>query len=314
MQKAIESCLSQTYTNLEIILINDGSTDHTQKIAQRYADCDKRIVLFNQENGGQSAARNAGLRVAKGEYIQFLDADDALEENCLYTAVNTLEKHPEASFLVFGFNIYSGNKLLRKPNPGTGIYRSGDKYQNFKSVQTVLDSPCNKLYKKSYITKLFDTHRVFAEDAIFNYENLSKDDTIVFIENSLYNVQINTQGSVNKRYQKGKLFDYLYTCELVEKKLVSMFPQEFDLTDYKTKKLAQIGHIIGTMAGNTSKTEFKEELKLLWELPYFKDLVGYKKYIKFYYRILYGLIYKKLYSMAKWYGIFITFLYQIFKG
>lgn len=310
MKKAIESCLSQTYTNIELILVNDGSTDNTQKVAQSYVDMDARVVLYNQENGGAASARNTGLKHANGAYIQFLDSDDTLEKNCISKAVSTIEQYPDASFLVYGFNIYSADKLLRTPNPGTGIYRPGDPYENFRSIQRLLDSPCNKLYKRSYITKLFDATRVFAEDAIFNYENLTAQDTIPFIEDNFYNVQLSTSESVNKRYKKGKILDFLYTCELMEKKLSMVFPNEFDREAHKTQKLSQIGSIIGNMARNTSLSDFQNELELARKLPYFQEIIRYRKKLRIHKRLLYVFVEKKTYFLAKVCGATMNVLYQ----
>ena len=74
--ECIDSIINQTYTNLEIILVNDGSTDSSGNICDMYAKKDNRIIVFHKENGGLSSARNSGLEIAKGEYIGFVDSDD----------------------------------------------------------------------------------------------------------------------------------------------------------------------------------------------------------------------------------------------
>ena len=81
LDKCIESLVNQTYTNIEIILVNDGSPDNCFSICEKWKRIDDRIVVLNKENGGQSDARNAGMKIAKGKYFIFVDSDDYLS-NC----------------------------------------------------------------------------------------------------------------------------------------------------------------------------------------------------------------------------------------
>ena len=81
LKKCIESVINQTYKNLEIILVNDGSNDNSKNIIDEYSTIDNRIKVINKENGGLSDARNAGIEIAKGDYITFLDSDDWIELN-----------------------------------------------------------------------------------------------------------------------------------------------------------------------------------------------------------------------------------------
>jgi glycosyltransferase involved in cell wall biosynthesis len=90
IRKCIDSILNQTFTNLEIILVNDGSTDNSGKICEEYAKKDKRIIVIQQKNRGQSAARNAGLDIATGDYIGFVDSDDYIASNMYEILYNSL--------------------------------------------------------------------------------------------------------------------------------------------------------------------------------------------------------------------------------
>ncbi len=113
LPRAIESCLNQSYTALEIIVVDDGSTDNTQEVAKRYQD---RIVYIRQENGGVSAARNKGLEQATGAFIAFLDADDYITEDAIQTRLEALTKNPEAGVVITEAYSKKGESLSYRPS------------------------------------------------------------------------------------------------------------------------------------------------------------------------------------------------------
>lgn len=89
LPECLDTALSQSYSNLQVILIDDGSTDSSGAICDEYAANDSRIVVIHQKNGGAAAAKNAGLRVATGKYLSFVDSDDYLEPDAIYTWLNS---------------------------------------------------------------------------------------------------------------------------------------------------------------------------------------------------------------------------------
>lgn len=93
LKECIESILHQSYENIELILINDGSSDSSKKIIEKYMEEDDRINLTNIENQGAPRARNIGIELSKGKYIMFMDSDDILEKNAIKTLVNSIEKN-----------------------------------------------------------------------------------------------------------------------------------------------------------------------------------------------------------------------------
>lgn len=109
LRQCLESVTSQTLRNIEIICIDDGSTDNSQKILQEYREKDSRIRVITQENGGAGAARNHGLREATGEYLSILDSDDFFEPDMLEKAVEAAEQY-RADFVVFNSDQYHMDK------------------------------------------------------------------------------------------------------------------------------------------------------------------------------------------------------------
>ena len=115
LPEAIESLINQTFKDIEIILVNDGSPDGSQKICEKYAEKDERIIVVNKENGGLADARNAGMKVATGKYIMFLDADDMFEPDSCENMYKVIEKN-NADYVIGNYqNCYEDGTLWEKP-------------------------------------------------------------------------------------------------------------------------------------------------------------------------------------------------------
>lgn len=109
LEECVGSLLRQSYTQWECLIIDDGSTDHTPQICVRLSEKDSRVKFLRQANGGLSAARNSGIRLAQGEFLQFLDADDLLESDKLNVQVAFLQKHPEEDIVIGGAAFFEGH-------------------------------------------------------------------------------------------------------------------------------------------------------------------------------------------------------------
>ena len=273
MVKAIDSVLNQSYQNIQVILIDDGSTDQSLQVIEKYAQSDSRIEYVAQSNKGQAAARNIGLKYAKGEFILFVDCDDFLEITAVQELVSYIEITPKASFVLFGFNIYLGESLIRTPNPGNGYYTLGDGYLKFLPIKKLMASPCNKLYRREYIKNVFDESLIFGEDGIFNYSNFKKDTEIALCSKCLYKVQLGTENSVNKRYKKGKLINMLQGRNLEEKVCSELFKDQFDKNAFRINELATTSFIIYTCCTKLNMKEAIQELKKTMEQSEYLSLI-----------------------------------------
>ena len=188
--KSVESVIHQTYHNLEIILVDDGSPDNSGKLADELAERDSRIKVIHKTNGGLSDARNAGMNIATGDYIAFLDSDDLLPENAYELMVNkAIEEN--ADYVIGNYiNCNEDDSLWEKPVFNT------EKYQGFKlDIKDYVDSffimnssACNKLFNRHFIEelKLRFTIGLPAEDAIFTTYCFIKSHRVFYIPELVY--------------------------------------------------------------------------------------------------------------------------------
>ncbi|MDR0305744.1 MAG: glycosyltransferase [Chitinispirillales bacterium] len=188
--RCIESIQNQTYKNLEIIVVNDGSTDKTNTILDQYANRDYRITVCNQENGGVSRARNTGIAMAKGHFIGFVDDDDAIEKDMYELLIkNILEYSADISQCgckeicakKINYHCSTEDIVLQNNKLATITLLAGKRKTEFNSM-------CNKIYK-SELFKNFKLNEAvtIAEDFIANYYLFSKSEKFVFIKNAGYN-------------------------------------------------------------------------------------------------------------------------------
>ena len=113
IDKCVESLVNQTYKNLEIILVNDGSTDSSGTKCDEWAKKDSRIKVIHKENGGVSSARNAGLDVAEGAYVAFVDSDDSLKTTAYEKSVSEIQQH-NLDLLIFGYETVFTDHSVKK--------------------------------------------------------------------------------------------------------------------------------------------------------------------------------------------------------
>lgn len=178
-EKFLDACLksitSQTYSSIEIIVINDGSTDSTGEIADEWSRKDNRVLVIHQTNRGVSFARNVGLDAAKGDFIGFVDADDEVELDMYEFLLHNIKKY-DADISHCGFELVKLNESIQFHNTGVVLIQNQtEALKDLLSGERIEPSICNKLYKKSILRDIrFKIDVRINEDLIFNVEAFNK--------------------------------------------------------------------------------------------------------------------------------------------
>ena len=152
LEKCIESIIKQTYTNLQIILVDDGSPDNCGKICDEYAKKDLRIEVIHKANGGLSDARNVGISKAKGRYIGFVDSDDYIKEDMYEILLNLIKKYDADVSICNLYDVIDGNEYIRNKENGIREYSRLDILKEVLLDKNIQSYAWNKLYEK----ELFD--------------------------------------------------------------------------------------------------------------------------------------------------------------
>lgn len=226
LKACVDSIVNQTYSNLEIILVDDGSPDRCPEICDEYARLDNRIKVIHQENGGLSAARNSGIDVARGEFLTFIDSDDFVAKNYVELLYDGMLKF-DADISIASFCTFTKEDELEIQSnelPFVEITRD-ECFRRYGSLNAELSMPfisaCNKLYKKDFFASIrFPIGKLY-EDAFTTYKLLDKAKKIVFTPSKLYFYRINPQSILGQSFREKHL------------EMVDAFRSGFDFFDKK---------------------------------------------------------------------------------
>ena len=226
----LNSVSKQIYSDYEVLLINDGSTDNTIGVLEEIIDKDKRIVLYNQNNKGAPAARNLGIENAKGKYILFCDADDILADDALEILVESMIN--SKADIVIANHVYFYNDSLHN---STLVKRYNKFVKRFDTnIRCFFADPIpgTKLYKKEIIEKnklLFADVRI-AQDLNFYIKYLFHCSIICDIDNVTYYYRI-TEGSISRSYKLDNLLDIQKSLQDIAMELNNV--DDIDIQKYK---------------------------------------------------------------------------------
>lgn len=204
LEDCIKSVLNQTYKNVELVLVNDGSDDSSDKICKKYSLKYSNIKYILQENAGASVARNKGLKNATGSYIQFLDSDDYLNNDCCEKMIDKM-KSENCDLVLCGMNIWKNGELLRTPHLQEKVFNVKENINNYKFLHPIFASPCNKIFKKELIDYNFDSNKSLGEDLTFNLEYLKRTTKVATISECLYNVRLDNDHSLNRKFRSNRM-------------------------------------------------------------------------------------------------------------
>lgn len=202
LEQCVKSIENQTYETIEIILVDDGSTDGSTELCERLANENEHIVLIKKDNQGVSLARNDGILRAKGTYIQFVDSDDTLDQRATELLVNEALR-TNADLVIGGFKSMKDQRI-RCPQQATFESRTAfieHITEYYVKDQNTLNVPWNKLYRKSLMTTLFDEHISKGEDLLFNLAYIRGAETIASIAEVIYYYNNVNDSSLASRFR-----------------------------------------------------------------------------------------------------------------
>ena len=275
LEECLNSILLQTYTNLEILIVNDGSTDNSLEILQEFSQRDSRITIFTKENGGLSSARNLAIDEAKGEYFTFIDSDDYIEENYIEYLMKSLIDNEADISIVNSYHMINGKRKDIINNDGSvSIFSRREVLEKMYSKENdfigILQSAQGKLYKK----KLFNNIRYPLgkkyEDAFTTYKLYLNSKKIVYTNIALYAYRIR-EGSI---LRSGYSLSNLDVLEMFEERINILESNGYDTkTDryYFCNKLLKERALLSIHSFNVDKNrELIEKYKIIkndvWDL------------------------------------------------
>jgi glycosyltransferase involved in cell wall biosynthesis len=265
LRSCIESIQNQTYKNLEIILIDDGSPDNCGAICDEMAKKDKRIKVIHQENGGVSKARNNGIKAATGDYIGFCDSDDYMDIDMYETLYNTIKKY-NADIAMVSLTLHD---LTGKEIP---VYGSGREivYNRVEAVEHFLrgDAFCYTGYChliKSDLCKsvAFDEKRKMHEDRYFTFELLTKANIISINDTCKYHYVLRGESMTMRPFGMERL-DVIYFADKIRDYIKRTYPQLIGLSElnYMRACLDVYKLIIKERAANKRYKNIRRQMKI----------------------------------------------------
>ena len=271
LKESIESVINQTYKSLEIIIVDDGSTDNSGKICDEYVSKDSRIKVVHQENKGLSGARNTGLEIATGKYIMFLDSDDTFTIDACEKLYNYIEK-TNADYVIGNYiNMDEDGTIWEKP-----VF-DPNKYVEFKlsiedythSFYTMNSGVWNKIFRKSFLDELQVrfVERVPAEDAIFTTYCFIKSKNVYYIPEIVYNYRLRYSDSISTSCSK----DYFLGINKAYRIIYNNFKENNHLDFYRFFYAKSMNYILYKFIDSDKLTN-EERIDVLDKMKWFYEL------------------------------------------
>ena len=225
IRRCVESIIGQSYSNLQIILVDDGSDDESGKICDEIAKSDERVEVFHKSNGGASDARNFGLEKAQGEYIAFVDGDDYIESDmyeCLYKAI--VESASDMASCGF-YEVFGDKTYMRCCTEETIVLDKIEAYEALLSRRSLLGcSNCNKLFSRRVFEGIRYKVGIQGEDLELIYRVLGGVQSVVCIDVAKYHY-IHRKNSTTTSAFNERSMDIIYISEEIMQFIHSNYPE-----------------------------------------------------------------------------------------
>ncbi len=309
LKRCLESIVQQEYQNLEILLIDDGSTDNSFQICQNYAMLDYRIKVFSKPNGGLSSARNFGIDQATGEYICFIDSDDWIHSQYVSLLICAIRKY-SCDIAACSYSTISSDGFSEQKYSFDSILMKKKEFMHLMFVdRSISVFAWNKLYKKSLFSAVKYPEGKLYEDIVPMFFLVDKVECVAVTHQKLYNYYYNPDSITNSNY-KSKDEDYIEQWEIVAVQCKSKYPELMPDLDYRLlfshfrllNKIALSSYPVSPKDYEHHIQYLKKHWNNILKIPYFSFGVKMQLFILLFNWNFYVYIYRKLkYLKMLWY-------------
>lgn len=273
LRRCIDSILAQTHQKLELILVDDGSSDSSGAICDEYAQKDSRVTVIHQENAGASTARNAGVGRAKGEYLFFVDSDDWVEQE----HIALLLPVGNEDLVYCGYNLFSYGTKISESSFATEVFIKEQWHSNFSEFWNTYTAW--SVWRGCYKTKIiqnnylkFDVNMTVGEDEQFNLQYFARCQSVRFSGACTYNYETGNDASTLHRYHSNRTADCIKICQTIEK--ISQHP-EHSTRWYYWHSVIRHFVIWHEKFTGSKKREVFIKMKECFNEPYFRECLPY---------------------------------------
>lgn len=228
LERCVDSIINQTYTNLEIILVNDGSTDNSGKLCDELAKKDERIRVIHKENGGLSDARNRGIEEAESDLVGFIDSDDYIDSDMYEVLLKNLNDTDANLSMCALYDVYNNTPEAQVTNKETWKLSSEQAIKMVMEAKILSVTAVNKLYRKSLFTDLkFEVGKI-AEDAFIMIKLLDKCEKIVATNEKKY-YYVHRENSITTQKFSTKFLNVIEAYEQNSNIILEKYPKLKDV-------------------------------------------------------------------------------------
>lgn len=261
LKKCIDSIVYQTYEKLEIILVDDGSTDSSGEICNEYEKKDNRIIVFHKENGGLADARNYGIKRANGEYITFVDSDDFVEKNYVEELYRLIDAYKTK--IAIGTMTIISNKNRNDMGKGyiEKVFSTEECLLYMLQEKGFTVSANAKIYLKDLFNDVEYPKGRLYEDNGTTYKLILKCDRIAYSCKSIYNYCLRDDSIISQKFTMKKM-DYIYLTDIECENIVNKYPDLLEATEGR-KAVARFSVLRQMLNSKLSKEEKEEQRQVI---------------------------------------------------